>query len=426
VAAPLQEVSEAWGGSGAVGGLRCAAQAPSAALGWTPASTTPPPLLTNFDLPHLLHRLRRESTTPQNFHPLPTGVPPLRAATMCQTFKPNQRIKARGPGVVSLPCADCSTVGLVRVWSALQTWPAAVHGVPVTPSLQTAVLPAATDDGTAVECAAVLLPYKPPGGSASREGPRVGGAGPPGDYYGVLAMPRGQLSDDGGNAGGGDRSLVTANGGSVPYGHALAACRHALLAQLPGPAAATEGGAEGGVWRWDARKEVKLHLPRQGRQPTCNTRLLYTGRRPAAMPRRAAACASACRHLVWAGGPAVSPAFCCLLSAAPHHPLWFRFEVEFSASLNNSLSALGLHKPFEGGDLTGVRCCHCHAALPHPTLPCAAVAPVRLVSAHSVQLGSCLCGLPHHHRHTHSNKPKGQQPFVCPSPVRGPPAAHLS
>jgi hypothetical protein len=49
--------------------------------------------------------------------------------------------------------------------------------------------------------------------------------------------------------------------------------------------------------------------------------------------------------------------------------------VEFSASLNNSLAALGLRKPFEGGDLTGVRCCHT-ATLPCRTPPCPAL-PLR-------------------------------------------------
>lgn len=138
--------------------------------------------------------------------------------------------------------------------------------------LQTAVLPATTSDGAAVECAAVLLPYKPHGSSSSTENPRVGGPGPPGDFYGVLAMPRGQLGDSVTGVGG-DRGLATANGGVVPYRDALAACRHSLLAHLPGPAGAAEGRAGGGVWQWDGSKEVKLHLPRQDCWPPCTLTL---------------------------------------------------------------------------------------------------------------------------------------------------------
>lgn len=87
---------------------------------------------------------------------------------------------------------------------------------------------------------------------------------------------------------GGGLGLVTPGGATVPYAQALAACRQALLSSLPQLSSGGSGNASG-LWQVSP-KDVKLFLP--------------------------------------------------------------RFEVEFFASLNQSLQDLGVTKPFAGGDIT--------------------------------------------------------------------------
>ncbi|EFN56639.1 hypothetical protein CHLNCDRAFT_51632 [Chlorella variabilis] len=155
--------------------------------------------------------------------------------------------------------------------------------------IQTAVLPATAAGGAALECHAVRLPYRG------------------GEYYAVAAMPGGELS--GAAAEGGGLGLVTPGGATVPYAQALAACRQALLSSLPQLSSGGSGNASG-LWQVSP-KDVKLFLPRQGTLPPAGRPLLPLVASPAA-----------------------------------------GFEVEFFASLNQSLQDLGVTKPFAGGDIT--------------------------------------------------------------------------
>lgn len=170
-----------------------------------------------------LHQFKKTATHAMDFFPLQHSAAPHQVSAMFQTFK--------GPTAV-----------------------------------QVATLPVKAGNA-AFEAGAVQLPYRG------------------GEYYAVVAAPRGDLADEA--AQNGQRGLVTP-GGLVPYGTALAACRQALLANLPAPGG---GNASSGAWSVP-NADVKVFLP--------------------------------------------------------------RFEVEFSTSLSRALRALGIRKPFEGGDLSRI------------------------------------------------------------------------
>ncbi|KAL4443399.1 hypothetical protein ABPG75_011136 [Micractinium tetrahymenae] len=170
-----------------------------------------------------LHQFKKTATHGMDFFPLQHGDAPHQVAAMFQTFK--------GPSAV-----------------------------------QVAMLPVKAG-GTSFEAGAVQLPYRG------------------GEYYAVVAAPRGELSGEA--AQNGQRGLV-APGGTVPYGEALQACRQTLLANLP---AAGSGIASSGPWSVP-KADVKVFLP--------------------------------------------------------------RFEIEVSTTLNRPLQALGIRKPFEGGDITRI------------------------------------------------------------------------
>lgn len=170
-----------------------------------------------------LHQFKKTATHAMDFFPLSHSAAPRQVAAMFQTFK--------GPSAV-----------------------------------QVAMLPVKAGDAS-FEAGAVQLPYRG------------------GEYYAVVAAPRGELSSEA--AQNGQRGLVAA-GGLVPYGEALTACRQALLASLPAP---DSSNASSGPWAVP-KADVKVFLP--------------------------------------------------------------RFEIEVSTSLSKPLQALGIRKPFEGGDLTRI------------------------------------------------------------------------
>ncbi|KAL4429192.1 hypothetical protein ABPG77_010171 [Micractinium sp. CCAP 211/92] len=172
-----------------------------------------------------LHQFKKTATHGMDFYPLSHSAAPRQVAAMFQTFK--------GPSAV-----------------------------------QVAMLPVKAG-GASFAAGAVQLPYRG------------------GEYYAVVAAPRGELSSEA--AQNGQRGLVTPSG-LVPYGEALTACRQQVLANLP---AAGSGNASSSPWSVP-NADVKVFLPRQA------------------------------------------------------------FEIEYSTSLSRSLQALGIRKPFEGGDLTRI------------------------------------------------------------------------
>lgn len=198
-----------------------------------------------------LHPFKKAATVPRDFFPLLHSSTTVQAATMSQTYKPVSKIR-------------------------------------------TALLPAVTNGGTKLTCPAVCLPYKA-ANSPNSGSPAVRARGrqereQPGEFYGVVAMPGGELSTTA--ADDGSRRLVLHGGATVSYREALTACRTALLSNLLPPEVGADGGAAESPWQLQERKDIKLYLP--------------------------------------------------------------RFEVDFCASLNDSLSALGVKKPFAGGDITRI------------------------------------------------------------------------
>lgn len=178
-----------------------------------------------------LHKFKKTATVPAPFRLLQAGAEPLQAATMFNVYKPSSAI-------------------------------------------QVAELPAQLEGAGQLACPAVRLPYRG------------------GEYYAVAAMPGGDFSTAA--AQGGQLGLVTPGGATVPYSQALAACRQALLANLPKAQtnSSIKGSDSGQLWKAHPRSEVKLYLP--------------------------------------------------------------RFEVEFSTSLTKALMGLGVVKPFQGGDITKI------------------------------------------------------------------------
>ncbi len=224
---------------------------------------------------------------------------------------------------------------------------------------------------------------------------------------GVAAQPVGAVR----KVAGAQLELETAEG-PVDYAEALAACRSAVSVVWGSGMGTCCAGGPGCVWQ-RPQHSARLHtgflealslactepqprrLPRACRSWTaCRAALTArpgitppapststcpgepapaaaAGRRDPRCRRRRTRCCALARAPL-SSAPAEAPAWPLAACPAPR-----RFEIEFFASLNTALQALGVTQPFEGGDLTQVCALLTAASVasPPPHLPISLLTP---------------------------------------------------